>query len=194
MATISYPGTVLDIGGSDGKRASSEFYPYSIVTTIDIKSGWDVMKKGLPKGTWSLLLANHFVEHIQDPDYFLDECKKVMNPWTTLEIGTPNLVAWFNRLTFLFGYVPHSVELSKRYNVGKPFGWNREELGGHIYVYTPKALTELLERHGFNVYNVTGEASTYPCHPVIRWIDELMTWISPSLASAFRIKCTLRLF
>jgi len=184
---------VLDIGGNDGKRAQ-EFYPDSDVTLIDIKKGWDVMKWGIPKGNWNVLLANHFIEHIPDPDYFLTECAKVMNQGTILDIGTPNLCAWFNRLTFLFGYVAHSVELSKRYNVGKPFGWNKEELGGHIYVYSVPALKQLLEKHGFNIISVTAEASTYPCNIVIRWIDKLMTWISPSLASAFRIKCTLVMF
>ena len=185
---------VLDVGGNDGKRAREEFYPNSDVLTIDLKNGWDVMKLGLPKDKWDVVLANHFIEHIPDPDYFLDECTKVMREGTILDIGTPNLCAWFNRILFLFGYVPHSVELSKRFNVGKAFGWNNEELGGHIYVYTPRALSDLLTKHGFKVYSITGEASTYPCHPVIRWIDKLMTWISPSLASAFRIKCTIQMF
>ena len=185
---------VLDVGGNDGKRAREEFYPGSEVMTIDIKSGWDVMETGLPDRNWDVILANHFIEHVISPDYFLDQCKKVMKIGTVLDIGTPNLCAWFNRLTFLFGYVAHSVELSKRYNVGKPFGWNKEELGGHIYVYSVPALKQLLEKHGFNIISVTGEASTYPCHSVIRWIDKLMTWISPSLASAFRIKCTLVMF
>ncbi len=185
---------VLDVGGNDGKRAREEFYPNSDVLTIDLKNGWDVMKLGLPKDKWDVVLANHFIEHIPDPDYFLDECTKVMREGTILDIGTPNLCAWFNRILFLFGYVPHSVELSKRFNVGKAFGWNNEELGGHIYVYTPRALSDLLTKHGFKVYSITGEASPYPCHPIISWIDKLTNWISPSLASAFRIKCTIQMF
>jgi len=185
---------VLDVGGGDGKRAKEEFYPDSEIMTIDLKNGWDVMKLGLPEGKWSIILANHFIEHIPDPDYFLSECRRIMQPGTILDIGTPNLCAWFNRILFLFGYVPHSVELSKRFNVGKAFGWNNEELGGHIYIYTPRALADLLKKHGLSVFSITGESSTYPCNFIIKLIDKLMTWISPSLASAFRIKCTLVMF
>lgn len=185
--------TVLDVGGNDGKHAK-EFYPNSQVTVVDKKNGWDVMKRGLPQGKWDVVLANHIIEHLDNPDCFLRECHKVMRNGTILDIGTPNLVAWFNRILFLFGYVPHSVELSKQFNIGKAFGWNNEGLGGHIYVYTPQALADLLSKHGFKVYSITGEASTYPCHFIIKWIDKLMTWISPSLASAFRIKCTTQMF
>lgn len=185
--------TVLDVGGNDGKHAS-EFYPNSKVTVIDKKNGWDIMKRGLPQGKWDIVLANHIIEHLDNPDCFLRECHKVMRNGTVLDIGTPNLCAWFNRILFLFGYIPHSVELSKQFNVGKAFGWNSEGLGGHIYVYTPRALADLLSKHGFKVFSITGEASTYPCFFLIRWIDKLMTWTSPSLASSFRIKCTLTIF
>jgi len=191
MVAISPALKVLDVGGNDGKRAREEFYPGSDVTVIDIKHGYDFMEYGLPEDNWNIILANHFIEHITDPDYFLEECKRVMNIGTILDIGTPNLCAWFNRILFLFGYVPHSVELSKRFNIGKAFSWNNEELGGHIYIYTPKALADLLTKHGFKVFSITGELSTYPCNFIIRLIDKFMTWFSPNLASAFRIKCTL---
>lgn len=181
---------VLDVGGNDGKVAK-EKYEGCDISTIDLKTGWDVMESGLPDGEWDFILANHFIEHVSDPDFFLDECRRVSSKRmdTILDIGTPNLAAWFNRILFLFGYVPHSVELSKRHNVGKAFGWNKEELGGHIYVYTVPALIQLLKKHGFYILSVEGEASTYPCNPIIRFIDKILTRISPNLASAVRIKC-----
>lgn len=182
---------VLDVGGKDGMRARYEFYPGSDVTVADLNFGWDVMLYGLPEGNWDVILANHFIEHIPDPDYFLDECKRVMRPHTILDIGTPNLAAWFNRILFLAGYVPHSVELSKRHNVGKAFDWNDEGLGGHLYVFTVPALIQLLQKHGFKIVSVRGEASTYPTSGVVGWIDKGLTLLSPAFASAFRIKCTL---
>ena len=182
---------VLDVGGNDGVRAKEEFYPDSDVTVLDLKNGWDVMKFGLPFGDWDILLANHFIEHISDPDYFLEECKRAMNSRTILDIGTPNLAAWFNRLLFLAGYVPHSVELSKKFNVGKPFDWGKEQLGGHIYVYTVPALIQLLKAHGFKILSVAGEPSTFPCQLFHHLVDGIITKLSPTLASAFRVKCTL---
>lgn len=181
---------VLDVAGGDGLRARKKF-PDKYVLSIDIKNGWDVMKKGLPNGYWSVIFANHCIEHFSDPDYFLRECKRVMSGHTVLEIGTPNLAAWFNRILFLFGYVPHSVELSKHINVGKAFDWNNEELGGHIYVYTVPALIQLLKAKGFKIISVEGECSTFKCWPPILWLDKILTKLNPNLASAFRIKCTL---
>ena len=182
---------VLDVGGKDGCRARTEFYPASEVTVVDLENGWDVMEEGLPRGEWDVILANHFIEHVSNPDYFLDECRQVMQSHTILDIGTPNLTAWFNRVLFLFGYVPHSMELSTRFNVGKAFNWNKEGLGGHIYVYTVPALKELLALHGFKILSVDGEPSSYPVGPLVSMVDHVFTKMSPSLASAFRIKCTI---
>jgi len=180
---------VLDVGGKDGSRCR-EHYPDAEVTVLDLIHGWDVMRDGLPEGDWDIIFANHSIEHFSDPDHFLLECKKVMKSHTVLEIGTPNLAAWYNRILFLFGYVPNHVELSNKYNVGKPFNWSEVPLGGHIYVYTVHALRELLEHYGFKIISVLGERSTYPCNKFIRGIDGFLTK-RVSFASAFRVKCTL---
>ena len=182
---------ILDVGGKDGSRCQKH-YPEDEITVLDIIYGWDVMENGLPEGDWDIIFSNHSIEHFPDPDFFLEECKRIMNQHTILELGTPNLAAWFNRILFLFGYVPHCVELSKKFNVGKPFNWGNEPMGGHIYVYTVPALKDLLKKHGFSVTSTTGESSTYPCNIIIRLIDKLATWISPNLASAVRLKCILK--
>lgn len=181
---------VLDVGGGDGSRSRKTF-PDASITVLDLKNGWDVMRMGLPYGDWDVVFMNHVIEHVSDPDFLLDECYKVMSKDSVLEIGTPNLAAWFNRILFLFGYVPHSVELSKRHGLGRAFDWDNEELGGHIYVYTVPALVKLLKLHGFRNIEVVGEASTYPCNPIIRWIDKTLTKFRPTLASAVRIRCTI---
>ena len=189
--TYSSSFNVLDVGGNDGKRCREEFYPGAKVKVLDLKSGWDVMKHGLPFGNWDVILANHSIEHFSDPDYFLEQCRAVMSAGTVLDIGTPNLCAWFNRIFFLFGYVPHSVELSRHHNIGKPFNWNSEPLGGHIYVYSVPAILQLLRLHGFKITSVRGEHSTFPVHPLVSLLDKLLTKMNVNLASAVRIKCTL---
>lgn len=183
--------TILDVGGGHESRAK-QFYPLHSITTIDLENGYDVMKQGLPKGNWDIIFANHFIEHVADPDYFLDECHKIMNKNTILEIGTPNLCAWFNRILFLFGYLPHSYEVSYRHAVGRAFNWNEEEVGGHLRVFSIPALCQLLKLRGFKVLSITGEASTYPANPAIMMVDKVLTRLSPEFASAFRVKCRLR--
>jgi SAM-dependent methyltransferase len=179
---------VLDIGSGIEGRGKRE-YPNASITMLDKKYGHDV-KDGLPKDDWDILLVNHLIEHLDDPDEFLNSCKEVMNSNSVLEISTPNLCAWFNRILFLFGWLPHSYEVSYEFNVGKCFGWNKERIGGHLRVFSVKALVELLEKHGFKILDVRGEPSTYPCHPVIKTIDKVLSRWAP-LASAFRIKCSL---
>ena len=180
--------SVLDIGGGNGKR-SEELYPYTKVRVVDKKHRWDIEKKGLPKGKWDVILCNHVIEHLVDPDFLLTECYRVMGKDTILDIGTPNLTAWFNRVLFLFGYVPHSMELSTRFNVGKPFDWGKEPLGGHIRIFTVCALVDLLKKYKFKVLSVVGEPSYFPCNIAIRTVDRVLTRLNPSFASMFRIKC-----
>ena len=177
---------VLDIGGNDGKR-SREAYPRADITMLDKKSGFDVEKEELPQGEWNIILANHIIEHLKDPDEFIDKCCKIMNYYTVLEISTPNMCAWFNRILFLLGYLPHSYEVSSRYNVGKAFDWGKERLGGHLRLFTPQALIQLLRFHGLRTISLEGECSVYDCHPLILQIDKLLT-LNPNLASAFRVR------
>ena len=180
---------VLDVGCGDSDRVL-DFYPYAEVTKIDKKTGWDVLEQGLPSGEWDVIFANHIIEHLDDPDKFLESCKKVMKPYTVLDIGTPNLCAWFNRVLFLFGYLPHSYEVSYRKGYGRAFNWNFEEMGGHVRVFNVPALIQMISTHGFKMTYLKGEASFYPCNPLIRLADNILT-INPNLASSFRLKCTL---
>lgn len=177
---------ILDIGGNLGIRAQKA-YPGAKIVVLDKRYGFDVTKEEFPGVEWDVILVNHLIEHLEDPDDFLDKCYRVMDDKTILEISTPNLLAWFNRLLVLSGYLPHTYEVSFRHNVGKPFNWGTERLGGHLRVTCPRALKELLRKHGFKILSVKGEYSTYPCNLFIRLIDRICT-INPNLASSFRIK------
>ena len=179
---------VLDIGCGDGRRGQQEF-PLAEVVGIDLHQDWDVEADGLPSGVWDVLFAHHLIEHLLDVDVFLDRCAEIMVPgYTKLIIGMPNLASWVNRLLFLCGYLPRCYEVSTRYNVGKPFGWGNDGLGGHVRVFTVDAFCELLKAHGFTITCLVGERSTAPCWAPIRWVDGILTQLTPRLASAFRVE------
>lgn len=178
---------VLDVGGNDGLVCKSH-YPDSDVTIVDIKNGWDVMTYGLPYGPWDFIFANHFMEHITDPDFFLDECRRVMKHDTILDIGMPNLNSWYNRIFFLLGYLPQSYEISYKKIYGR-FIKDSSEPGGHVRVMNIPSTIDLLKDHGFMIIEVTGEPSNRT--GIIGLIDKFITSINPEFASAFRVKCTI---
>lgn len=188
--TCSSDFNVLDVGCGDSDIVH-KFYSPTKLRKVDKKRGWDVMVKGLPKGKWDVVFANHVIEHVTDPDKFLEYCKEVMNPYTVLDIGTPNLCAWFNRILFLFGYLPHSYEVSYVKGFGRAFNWNDEEMGGHVRVFSVPALIQMLKFHNFKIVSVVGERSLYKTNWLVGFIDKVATMLSPELASSFRIKCTL---
>ena len=178
---------ILDVGGFDGKRCR-DHYPDDEIEVVDIKNGWDVMTYGLPYGPWKVIFANHFIEHVTDPDYFLDECRRVMTKDTILEIGTPNLNSWYNRIFFLFGYLPQSYEISYKKIYGRAIK-DGTSPGGHVRVMNIPSLLHLLHDHKFSVVSVEGETSNRT--GLISLLDKLITSFNPNLSSAFRIKCTI---
>lgn len=178
---------VLDVGGNDGKVAK-EKYPNSDVVVLDLKYGWNVLDHGIPNEPWDVILANHFMEHIDDPDRFLEMCKKVMTNDTVLEIGMPNLNSWYNRIFFLFGYLPQSYEISYKKIYGR-FINDGTGPGGHIRVMNTPSTIQLLKDHGFKILSVKGEPSNR--NGLIGLLDKLITKLNLNMASAFRIKCTI---
>ena len=64
-------------------------------------------------------------------------------------------------------------------------------MGGHVRVFNVSALVQMLKDHGLKVTSATGEASLYKTNWIIKTIDRFMTKLSPTLASSFRVKCTL---
>lgn len=94
------------------------------------------------------VFCGEIIEHLYDTDYLLSECRRVLKKGGALVITTPNLASWLNRLLLLAGFQPHLSEVSVRHNVGKAFA-DRSSTSGHIHMFTPSALKELLEINGF---------------------------------------------
>jgi ubiquinone/menaquinone biosynthesis C-methylase UbiE len=71
---------------------------------------------GLPYDgeTVDMVYAAELIEHLVNPDYFLEECWRVLKPSGYLLISTPNLQAWYNRALFLMGIQPLFYEVSTK--------------------------------------------------------------------------------
>lgn len=149
----------------------------------------DVEKKWkYPTGYFDIVIASHIIEHLVNPDHLFLETKRVLKKNGTLIIVTPNLAAWFNRVLLLFGFQPFFSEVSTLdKTLGLQFtrnlGGSRNPLG-HLRVFTPSALRDILELHGFKIVK-TGSTEFGSFPPMLACIDKLFAHIYSLAACIF---------
>lgn len=128
------------------------------------------------------VIALELIEHLYDPDHFLEEVYRVLKPSGYFILSTPNLASIHNRIALLFGFQPFSMNPSHRFRIGHitdtfrlhkynpDVGVKREF--DHIRLFTYRALKDLLKRYGFKVIKSYGaKAET----------EVLKTWIAKIL-------------
>jgi SAM-dependent methyltransferase len=101
-----------------------------------------------PGMQFDVVIASEIIEHVFAPDRIFSLAKERLTPGGLLLVTTPNLGAWYNRLALLFGFQPCYSEVSVRYNVGKVWTASRENVGGHLRMFTLRALKELAACYG----------------------------------------------
>lgn len=138
------------------------------------------------------VVALELIEHLFDPDHFLDEVYRVLKPEGIFVLSTPNLASIHNRIALLFGYQPFSVMVSLNNSVGH-LGFSA---GGaapdHIRFFTLRSLKELLKIHKFEILEVKGSCAMLPENMrfkrVVRAVDKFLTMF-PSLAYRSVVVC-----
>ena len=119
----------------------------------------DLDSESLPfeDGNFDAVFAGEVIEHLVNPDHFLQEVQRALADGGVLVITTPNLSSWLNRVLLLCGWQPFETGTSILYEVGRPRFLRLGEgggMGGHLRLYTLRALTELLQAHAFEVLDV----------------------------------------
>jgi len=160
---------ILDAGGADGS------FTLSIAKTVGAQEIWiaDISElalhrakeKGInvvrvdlsserlpfPSESFDLVSAIDLIEHLFDPDHFLSEVHRILRPNGSFVLSTPNLAFWGNRLLLLLGYQPLMSEPSTKLPAGYLFVPGGFQPAGHIRLFTPKALEELLKANNFSI-------------------------------------------
>jgi 2-polyprenyl-3-methyl-5-hydroxy-6-metoxy-1,4-benzoquinol methylase len=69
---------------------------------------WCNLEERIPHkdGQFDVVHSGEVIEHIYNPDFMLEECRRVLKKDGLLIISTPNLINWYNRVLFLFGLQP----------------------------------------------------------------------------------------
>ncbi len=123
------------------------------VRTMDV----DGEQLPFPNSFFDAVYAGEILEHLYDPDQLLDEIYRVLRSTGFAIIDTPNLAAWHDRLSLLFGFQPHTTEGSLRHgSAGKLFTSQIPGGGGHLRILTLRAFLQLMKLHGFTVRYVLG--------------------------------------
>lgn len=77
--------------------------------------------------------CSHLIEHLTDPNAFLEEVKRVLSPDGWLVLSTPNISGFQARL------------------MGKKW---RSAIADHLFLYSKRTLKRLLVRNGFEVVTI----------------------------------------
>jgi|WetSurMetagenome_2_1015567.scaffolds.fasta_scaffold105919_2 methionine biosynthesis protein MetW len=108
---------------------------------------------------FDFIFCGAVIEHLFDPDHFLDEIYRMLTPKGHALIVTPNLASWRSRFAMLLGYQPFASSASLvNADLGKLVrrGSSGRE---HIRLMTTRALKELLIFHSFKVIELHGSAA-----------------------------------
>jgi SAM-dependent methyltransferase len=86
---------------------------------------------GLEGGSFQVVTLWHVLEHIADPERYLEEIKRLLAPGGRLVVEVPNFRSWTRVYTGL--------------------DWLGLDPDYHVHFFTPEALTAALRRHGYRV-------------------------------------------
>jgi SAM-dependent methyltransferase len=153
----------LDIGCYDGSKTVilAQFVQAKNVYGVDflesrlemaaqigVKTHWADLNSGNPiplqDASFDCIYCADVIEHIYSPDFLLQEIHRLLKPSGYALVRTPNLASWRNRISLMLGYQPFYTEVSTQCRLGNP-RMARTKPSGHIRVFTPRAMRELIE-------------------------------------------------
>ena len=168
---------LLDVGCGDGvitKRLRAHFAHASItgLDADDVRLArariqcpgaafepGDVTALPYHDASFDVVLCHHVVEHVENDEAVLRECRRVLRPGGLLLLGIPQedgaIGRWLRRL--------HRRLYAE---------------GEHVHFYTIRSMTDALERHGFTGTRVAKFGFLAPQYH----LHVLLTWLRPTFA------------
>jgi len=109
-----------------------------------------------PNECFDFVMSLGLLNHLKFFDNVISEVTRVLRHGGIFFISIPNLGWWINRLCLLLGFQPPEIEISKKYAVGLPKFYPRQESIEYVHSPTLRGIRELLTLYGFQVTKVFG--------------------------------------
>jgi 2-polyprenyl-3-methyl-5-hydroxy-6-metoxy-1,4-benzoquinol methylase len=153
LRLVDGAGRVLDVGCSSGYLAERLQAHGAAVVGLEVDEHaaaearrfcesvrvGDVETMELPfePGSFDVILCGDLIEHLRDPQAFLERVRPLLRADGRLVLSTPNVANWAMRLTLLFGRFRYTDRgLLDR---------------GHTHLFTRKTLQECLTAAGYRI-------------------------------------------
>jgi SAM-dependent methyltransferase len=170
VAARARPGRAVDVGAGHGHFLARLKAAGWQVEGLDLSEGAAAAAKArygievrremfrpglLPAAAFDLVTAWYVLEHVKDPTEFLRECARVLKPGGRLGLRVPNMT-----FSNVFLALRHAPGLAAALNVldvgtdGKSSHFNVLDPPAHLYGYSPRTLTALLEKAGFRAVEI----------------------------------------
>lgn len=132
----------------------------------------------LADATADLCLADNVLEHVESPDNFFAECRRILQTGGMLCIRTPNLLSYFGLLAKLIPNPQHAQWLQKVKDTPA------EDIFPPFYrCNTLPKLRKMLQKHGFEavLYGYDAEPSYLSFSRLFYWLGVLHQRFAPQL-------------
>jgi len=136
MSRLGWEGVGVDLDGVAVQTATERFGVTAFEGTIE--------STRFPTSSFDVVTMHHVFEHLSDPMKTLAECYRVLRPGGKLVIVTPN-----------------AESLASRLSGPTWLGWDPPR---HLFIFSQRALHELVIRSGFTVCKL---------HTLARWAYEV---------------------
>lgn len=116
---------------------------------------------------FDFIIADQIIEHLVNPERFLEEIARIGKHGCRVVIGSENLAAWHNIMSLVLGYHPFSDHYSERRRVGNPLSIHHKKrlsdpLMRHCKVPTIRALSELMKLYKMDIDDIRGFGHMFP--------------------------------
>jgi SAM-dependent methyltransferase len=177
-----------------GLEYSSDQIENKVSPHLDIRQADFCEPLPLADHSADTVYCGEIIEHLVNPDFFIQEIYRVLKQDGLVIMTTPNLCAWHSRLLMLCGIQPICYEASTE-DACIGFGFmkklKKDPLPvGHLRLFSLRALSDLLCRNGFFIESWCGTVFDYFQSPVC-FLDRMLS-VSPGIASGLMVAARKR--